>query len=61
MVCDRGVKLLEHAIKVVEKVFENQIRQQVHIDDMQFGFVQGKGTTDAVFVVRQMQEKFRAG
>ena len=27
---------------------------------MQFGFVRGKGTTDAIFVVRQMQEKFRA-
>jgi len=30
------------------------------IDDMQFGFVKGKGTTDAIFIVRQMQEKFRA-
>jgi len=27
---------------------------------MQFGFMKGKGTTDAIFVVRQMQEKFRA-
>ena len=26
---------------------------------MQFGFMKGKGTTDAIFVVRQMQEKFR--
>jgi len=28
--------------------------------DMQFGFMKGKGTTDAIFIVRQMQEKFRA-
>ena len=28
------------------------------IDDMQFGFVPGKGTVDAIFMVRQMQEKF---
>jgi len=27
---------------------------------MQFGFMKGKGTTDAIFIVRQMQEKFRA-
>ena len=26
---------------------------------MQFGFVKGKGTTDAIFTVTQMQEKFR--
>ena len=26
---------------------------------MQFGFMKGKGTTDAIFIVRQMQEKFR--
>jgi len=28
-------------------------------DDMQFGFMKGKGTTDAIFMARQMQEKFR--
>jgi len=27
---------------------------------MQFGFMKGKGTTDTIFIVRQMQEKFRA-
>jgi len=27
---------------------------------MQFGFIKGKGTNDAIFIVRQMQEKFRA-
>jgi len=27
---------------------------------MQFGFKKGKGTTNAIFIVRQMQEKFRA-
>ena len=32
------------------------IRQLVSIVDSQFGFVPGRGTTDAVFVVRQLQE-----
>ena len=52
----RGIKFLEHAMKVVERIFEHRIRQQIVIDDMQFGFMKGKGTTDAIFMARQMQE-----
>jgi len=44
----------------VERIFEHRIRQQIDINDMQFGFVNGKGTTDAIFIVRETQEKFRA-
>jgi Reverse transcriptase (RNA-dependent DNA polymerase) len=54
----RGVKLLEHAMKVFERVIEARVRSRCEIDDMQFGFRAGRGTTDAIFVVRQMQEKF---
>jgi len=43
----RGIKLLEHALKVVERIFEHRIRQQIDIDVMQFGFMKGKGTPDA--------------
>jgi len=32
----RGSKLLEHAMKVVERIFKHSIRQQIDIDDMQF-------------------------
>jgi len=55
----RGIKVLEHAMKVVERIFEHRIRQQIKIDDMPFGFMKGKGTTDAIFMARQMQENFR--
>jgi len=56
----RRIKLLEHSMKVLERIFEHRIRQQIDIDDMRFGFMKGKGTTDAILIVRQMQEKFRA-
>ena len=46
-------------MKVVEKIFEHRIRQQIEIDDMQFGFMKGKGTTDAIFMARQVQENFK--
>jgi len=45
----RGIKLLEHAMKVVERIFEHRIRQQIVIDDMQFGFMKSNGTTDTIF------------
>jgi len=47
-------------MKVMERIFEHRIWWHVDVDDMQFGFIKGKGTTDAIFIVRQMQEKFRA-
>ena len=56
----RGLKLLEHAMKVLEWVAKKQIRSIIKIDDMQFGFMQERGTTDATFILRQLQEKFHA-
>jgi len=32
----------------------------VNINEMQFGFVPGRGTTDAIFIARQLQEKYHA-
>ena len=56
----RGVKLLEHAMKIVERVLEERIRELlVKVGDMQFGYMPGKGTTDALFILRRMQEEFR--
>ena len=54
----RGVKLLEHAMKIVEKVLEKRLRCMVNVDEMQFGFMPGKGTIDAVFILRRLQEEY---
>jgi len=51
----RGIKLLEHAMKVMERIFVQRIRQQIDTDDMQFGFTKGKGIIDAIFIVRQIR------
>ena len=55
----RGVKLLEHAMEIVERVLEKRIQRIVEVDEMQFGFMPGKGTIDAVFIVRRLQEEYR--
>ena len=37
----QGIKLLEHGMKVAERVLERRLRQAVKIDKMQFGFRPG--------------------
>ena len=56
----RGLKLTEQVMKVLERIVDGLIRQLVSIDDSQFGFVPGRGTTDAIFVVRQLQGVYLA-
>ena len=47
-------------MKVLERVVEGLIRQRIEIKEMQCGFMSGRGTTDAIFIVRQLQEKHLA-
>ena len=54
----RGVKLLEHGMKVLERVLERRLRKKIVVDEMQCGFMPGRGTIDAIFMVRQLQEKY---
>ena len=55
-----GLKLTEQVMKILERIVDSLIRQLVSIDDSQFGFVPGRGTTDTIFIVRQLQEKYLA-
>ena len=43
----RGLKLTEQDMKILERIVDGLIRQVLSIDDSQFGFVPGRGTTDA--------------
>ena len=54
----RKVKLRERAMRA-ERMLEKRIKRMVTIDDMQFGFMPGKGTTHALFILRRMPEEFR--
>ena len=57
----RGIKLLCHSMKLYERVHENRLRNIVSMSEEQFGFVKGKSTTDAIFALRQLQERYREG
>ena len=43
-----GIKLLEHGIKTFEKILERRLRKLITVN---------KSTTDAVFIIQQLQEK----
>ena len=45
-------------MKIVEKVLERRIRTLVDLDEMQFGFMPGRGTIDALFILRMVQEQY---
>ena len=47
-------------MKVLERVLKRRIQFHVSIDNMQFGFMPGKGTNDAIFIMRQVQKKDQA-
>ena len=47
-------------MKVLDSVLEKKIRCQLSIYNVQFGFIPGKGTTDAIFIMRQVQENHQA-
>ena len=56
----RGLKLTEHVMKVMEKIVDGMIQEMIAIDEMQiqFTFVPGRRTNDAIFIIQQLQEKF---
>ena len=58
--CDkyRGLRLLEHGMKLWERILLDRLKLHVKVDAMQCGFTSGKSTTDAIFALRQLQEKY---
>ncbi|KAK3557973.1 hypothetical protein QTP86_005610 [Hemibagrus guttatus] len=57
----RGIKLMSHTMKLWERVVEARLRKVVEICEQQYGFMPRKSTTDAIFAVRILMEKYRDG
>ena len=53
-------KQLEHGMEVVEGVVEKTLQRVLTVDEMKFGFMTERGTTDAVLILRWMQEEYHA-
>ena len=57
----RGIKLMSHTMKVCERIIKARLRDSVDISKQQYGFVSGKGTTDAMFALRMLMKKYWEG
>jgi len=56
--CDSTDEL--NCSNMLQKWWKGSSNAEFDIHDMQFGNMNGKGITDVIFIVRQMQQKFRA-
>ena len=53
----RSIKMISHTMKIWERVIDRRLREETTIGEEQFGFMPGRGTTDAIFAARQVIEK----
>uniref|UniRef100_A0A8I6Z2Z9 Reverse transcriptase domain-containing protein n=1 Tax=Hordeum vulgare subsp. vulgare TaxID=112509 RepID=A0A8I6Z2Z9_HORVV len=55
----RGIKLMSHTMKLWERVIEHRLRRLTSVKKNQFGFMPGRSTMEAIFLVRQLMERYR--
>ncbi|KAK9148382.1 hypothetical protein Scep_007139 [Stephania cephalantha] len=55
----RGIKLMSHTMKLWERIIDNRLRRETTISENQFGFMPGRSTMEAIFLVRRLLEKYR--
>ena len=48
-----------HNMKLWERVIDQRLRGTTQIPTNQFGFMPGRSTTEAIFLIRQIMERFR--
>ena len=48
-------------MKIWERIIEARLRVRLKISKQHYGFMPGKGTTDAMFPLRMLMEKYRKG
>ena len=48
-------------MKLWERIVEKRLRSDLKFSNQQYGFMPGKSTTDALFALRVLMEKYREG
>ena len=55
----RGIKLISHTLKLLERIIDRRLRTIVDLGNNQFGFRRGRSTMDPVFALTILQEKYK--
>lgn len=55
----RGITLTSTMSKMYARILEKRVREKVEhtLEETQFGFRSNRGTADAMFIMRQLEEK----
>ena len=57
----RGIKLMSHTMKLLERIIDRRVRKEVAVSKEQFGLMPGRSTTDPICSIRDLIEKYREG
>jgi hypothetical protein len=55
----RGIKLMSHTMKLWERVSEHRLREMTYIIMNQFGFMFRRSTMKAIFLIKQVIERYK--
>ena len=55
----RGINLMSHTMKLWERVIEHRLRRVTSVTQNLFGFMPGRSTMEAIFLIRQLMERYR--
>jgi hypothetical protein len=50
---------MSHTMKLWERVIEHRLRGMTHITMNQFGFMSGRSTMEAIFLIRHVMERYK--
>ena len=45
-----------HTLKILERMMDGRLREEVEIGREQLGFMKGRGTTDGIFCLRKLMK-----
>jgi uncharacterized Zn finger protein len=55
----RRIKLMSHTMKLWEGVIEHRLRKLTTVSKNQFGFMPGRSTMEAIFLIIQFMKRHR--
>jgi len=56
---DKEIKLMSHTMKLWERIIEQSLGQETAVSENQFGFIPGRSTIEAIYLLRRLIERYR--